>query len=312
MAMRGSAAISADGGWTHLRVVHGWTLAEYREAFQLLQSVPTCARDVSAGLRGRAYGRQGRKGFGTPPSDAHGNTRPVPGWRSLRRVRPDLAAELHESRNGELDPGVVAAGSHRKAWWRCQDCGHEWEATVDNRVGRGAGCPRCARRGQVEDRSTVERGRSLAVNHPDLAAELHPDRNIGLDPYALARHSARVVWWRCGSCGQDWEAVVANRAAGTGCPACWQARRSAAQSVVAPERSLVRRAPELVAEFHPTLNPGLDPTTLGAGSGLKAWWQCRNYGHEWAATVTNRTSGSGCPRCARKSKHVSANQVVPH
>jgi Probable Zinc-ribbon domain len=106
-------------GGTHLRVVHGWTLAEYREAFQLLQSVPTCSRDVSSGLRGRAYARVGQKGFGTPPSDAHGNTRPVPGWRSLQRVRPILAAELDQSRNGELDPAAVAAGSHRKAWWRC-------------------------------------------------------------------------------------------------------------------------------------------------------------------------------------------------
>src|SRR5664279_1911326 len=79
----------------------------------------------------------GQKGFGTPPSDAGGSIRPVPGWRSLARVRPDLAAELYESRNGELDAGAVAAASHRKAWWRCKDCGHEWEATVDNRVVSG-------------------------------------------------------------------------------------------------------------------------------------------------------------------------------
>ena len=36
-------------GGTHLRVGHGWTLAEYREAFLLLQSTPTCSRDF-AGL----------------------------------------------------------------------------------------------------------------------------------------------------------------------------------------------------------------------------------------------------------------------
>ena len=105
-------------GGTHLRVGHGWTLAEYREAFRLLQSTPTCSRDLSARLRRHAQARLGQKGFGTPPSDAGGSIRPVPAWRSLRRVRPDLAAELHESRNGELDGGAVAAASHRKAWWR--------------------------------------------------------------------------------------------------------------------------------------------------------------------------------------------------
>jgi hypothetical protein len=40
-------------GSTHLRVGHGWTLAQYREAFQLLQGVPTCSRDLSIGLRQR-------------------------------------------------------------------------------------------------------------------------------------------------------------------------------------------------------------------------------------------------------------------
>src|SRR5450631_539640 len=55
-------------GGTHLRVGHGWTLAEYREAFRLLQSTPTCSRDLSAGLRRHAQARLGQKGFGTPPS----------------------------------------------------------------------------------------------------------------------------------------------------------------------------------------------------------------------------------------------------
>ena len=287
-------------GGTHLRVGHGWTLAEYREAFRLLQSIPTCSRDLSAGMRRHAQARLGQKGFGTPPSDAGGSIRPVPGWRSLGRVRPDLAAELHESRNGELDAGGVAAASHRKAWWRCKDCGHEWEATVDNRVVRGAGCPRCARWRQVEEQGAVERERSVAVKRPDLAAELHPERNPGLDPYALAASSGRSVWWRCGSCGHEWKALVSNRAAGTGCPACWQSRRAAVQSVVAPERSLSRRAPWLVAELHPTRNPGLDPDTLGSRSSRRVWWACSSCGHEWQALVSSRSVGDGCPPCARR------------
>jgi hypothetical protein len=61
-------------GGTHLRVGHGWTLAEYREAFRLLQSTPTCSRDLSAGLRRHAQARLGRNGFGTPPSSTNPGT----------------------------------------------------------------------------------------------------------------------------------------------------------------------------------------------------------------------------------------------
>ena len=51
-------------GGTHLRVGHGWTLAEYREAFRLRQSIPTCSRHLSAGMRRHAQARLGQKGSG--------------------------------------------------------------------------------------------------------------------------------------------------------------------------------------------------------------------------------------------------------
>jgi hypothetical protein len=45
-------------GGTHLRW-HGWTIDDYREAFQLRQQTPTCARNVSASLRRGAKRRIG-------------------------------------------------------------------------------------------------------------------------------------------------------------------------------------------------------------------------------------------------------------
>jgi hypothetical protein len=34
----------------------------------------------------------------------------------------------------------------------------------------------------------------------------------------------------------------------------------------------------------------------------KVWWQC-SIGHEWEATVNNRSSkGSGCPYCYRQRR----------
>jgi rubrerythrin len=81
----------------------------------------------------------------------------------------------------------------------------------------------------------------------------------------------------------------------------------------APLGEILRDGNELVAELHPDRNPGIDPTTLGAGSGLKAWWQCPECGHQWTASVTNWTNGSGCPVCARKPKHHrSADRAGPH
>lgn len=60
----------------------------------------------------------------------------------LATVNPELAKEWHPTKNGELTPYDVTGFSPRKVWWKCSECGHEWDALVSNR-GRGRGCPNC-------------------------------------------------------------------------------------------------------------------------------------------------------------------------
>ena len=291
-------------GGTHLRVGHGWTIHQYREAFHLPEHVPTCSHDLSDRYREHAVERfAGVKSFGHPPPPPRGARRPrSPRWRSLAEHHPELVGEL-SPRNEDFDPATVSAGSGLKPWWRCHACGHEWQASVANRTLRGSGCPKCAIRARAERRSRVAPERSLAIRRPDLVAELDPVGNGALDPLTLGTASMRKAWWRCGECGHGWEATVASRAGGTGCPACWQHRRSAAFSAVTPERSLAARAPELTQELHPAHNPpDLDPGSLGARSSLRVWWLCRTCGHEWQARIADRTAGTGCPACSLRRR----------
>jgi len=56
--------------------------------------------------------------------------------------------------------------------------------------------------------------------------------------------------------------------------------------------------PELLAQWHPTLNADLTPDQLTYGSHRRVWWRCQQ-GHEWQIAVYARTcSHSGCPVCA--------------
>jgi len=62
---------------------------------------------------------------------------------NLARPSPKLAAQWHPSRNTDRTAASVTARSSHRAWWRCDDCGHEWQSSVNNRA-RGAACPVCA------------------------------------------------------------------------------------------------------------------------------------------------------------------------
>jgi len=306
------------GGWfrhvggSHLRRRHGWTLAQYRDAFQLLKTKPTCVRSTSEKSRAAAVRRidAGELVTGklTDPvlgDRARGNRR-LAGWRTLAAKHPELLVEVHPTRNGDLDPDAVAAGSNRKVWWRCESCGHEWRTRVCTRTA-GAGCPVCSRARAAETQrgrsvnNLVSAERSLAVKHPELVAELHRSRNSDLDPYTLGAGSSQKVWWRCPR-GHEWEATVGNRSHGVGCPVCAGERNRQhleALNRVPRERSLAVKHPELVGELHPAANGDVDPYALAAGSERKLWWRCGACGHDRQAAAGHRSAGSGCPVCAR-------------
>ena len=48
---------------------------------------------------------------------------------SLLDNNPEIAAEWHPTKNGELLPSQVLPNSNQKAWWKCKK-GHEWKAVI--------------------------------------------------------------------------------------------------------------------------------------------------------------------------------------
>ena len=85
------------------------------------------------------------KGYGCP----YLNGRAVwEGFNDLQTVNPELAAQWHPTKNGNLKPTQVPTGSGRKVWWllpyddpKIEKCFNlEWLATINHR-NNGSGCP---------------------------------------------------------------------------------------------------------------------------------------------------------------------------
>ncbi len=209
--------------------------------------------------------------------------RPLAGENDLATCFPALAAQWHPERNNGLRPEDVAAGSNRRVWWRC-DNGHEWLSFIKVRT-RGCGCPIC------ENRRIVPGENDLASTMPALSAQWNWERNGTLTPADVVSGTRRKVWWRCEK-GHEWQAAVASRANGTGCPVCTGRRPEPGESDLATIR------PDLAAQWDMVKNGALTPQQVTANSNRRVWWRCERE-HSWQAQVSARTSRDcGCPYCA--------------
>ncbi|MGE4573289.1 zinc-ribbon domain-containing protein [Parachlamydia sp.] len=208
---------------------------------------------------------------------------------------PLLKEQWHPTKNGVLLPNQVAAGSHKKLWWKCpKGPDHEWEAAAYSRVS-GKGCPCCSGR-------QVSVTNSLLILFPNIAQQFHPTKNGQTKVNDIPSGSAKKYWWKCDK-GPDheWEETPSRRTIGKrNCPHC-------AGKKVSATNSLVVLFPEISKQFHPTKNGSLQSNQLTVGSGRKIWWKCPNGpDHEWDETPYNRAINNlGCPCCSGRQLSIT-------
>ena len=133
----------------------------------------------------------------------------------LATTHPDLAAQWHPTKNGELTTWDVVAGSNKKVWWLCPVAGdHEWLAAASWRL-KGPTCPFCCNR-------RVCGSNCMAATDPELARQLHPTLNGDVTGESVVAGTHKKLWWRCfGTPTHVWEQSGASRRrGGTSCRFC--------------------------------------------------------------------------------------------
>jgi hypothetical protein len=228
----------------------------------------------------------------------------------LRTTKPNLVEEWDFARNSKLKtkngslitPDTINEGSQWKVSWICRKSDkHRWESTVYVRAILGQECPYCSKKSPSSTNN-------LAINHPELAAQWHGEKNGESSPTEFLSGSSKKVWWRC-SAGPDheWQASISSRARGAGCPCCTNLR-------VVKSNCLATTHPKVAEQWHHEKNEGLTyadgrpitPNTVAIGSNKKVWWKCpEEQDHEWPAVIHSRT-GLGCP-CCLNQRTVNSN-----
>ena len=225
-------------------------------------------------------------------------SRKPPKGKSLAEVNPELAKQWHPTKNGEMTPENIYAGLNKKVWWKCnKGDDHEWFTSPNSRS-KGRECPVCTGK-------KIVKSNCLGTLNPELAKEWHPTKNIEFTPAEASANGSQRVWWKCPK-GDDheWEARIAHRNNGIGCPFCSNRRLSSTNN-------LTVTAPELLEEWDYEKNLPLTPEKIIAAGDKKYWWICKTMveDHVWEASVYNRLKGTGCPMC-RGLKVVYSNSLA--
>ena len=151
---------------------------------------------------------------------------------------PDIARQLHPTKNGSLSAESFRYGSNKKLWWQCDVAtDHVWQASVDKRTISGRGCPFCS-----SAPSRASSTNNLALKHPDVAARWHPTLNKDVQPVDVLPSSAKTFWWLCDD-GHHFQSKVYKRTSKPwSCPYCSGKR-------VGQGNSLIDRFPEIAEEW---------------------------------------------------------------
>src|ERR1035437_8972892 len=167
----------------------------------------------------------------------------------LTTTHPNLSKQWHPTKNGDLTPYNVTAGSNKKIWWFCTDTNatdHEWEAVINTRVKQNQNCACCSGHKAVLSNC-------LATTHPEIAKKWHPTKNGELTPFNVTVGSNIKVWWKCYNTIHDdheWDGRIADKINELRCPCC------AGRKVVL-SNCLITTHPEIAKEWHPTKNGNL-------------------------------------------------------
>ena len=220
-----------------------------------------------------------------------GNQKVLVGFNDLFTTNPELQKEWDFDKNTILTPDKVTAGTTKKAWWLCKECGNSWQASIYTRA-NGYGCPECGRKKSTISRlQTMAERNPLFVQFPELLREWDFEKNSNIDISLLPASSNKYAWWKCEK-GHSFKQMITSRTRNNaGCPYCH------GQKVLTGINDLQTLNPKLAEEWDYEKNYPLTPSEVFSHATRKVWWKCPVCGNSWYAKIHNRANGRGCPKC---------------
>ena len=234
------------------------------------------------------------------------------GYNDLQSAYPEIAAQWHPTKNGDLTPDQIYYNSSLVVWWLLpyddertgKHFDFEWQAPINYRTTAGYNCP------YVFGSKVWSGYNDLQTVYPEIAAQWHPTKNGDLTPDKVFYRSTLEAWWLISydvpETGMhhdfEWHSMISARTVdGYGCPYLED------RDIWPGYNDLSTLFPYLIGEWDFDKNIRINPNKISPTATDKVWWKC-SEGHEWFSSIYSRTKlGSGCPECRKLNRGIFYN-----
>lgn len=220
----------------------------------------------------------------------------------------------------EIRPDQISDRNDKYAKWICVK-GHHYEARIHNRTkGKGTGCPYCSHKKAIVGENDLEtwckaNGRTIILDEWDNS------KNI-IKPTELLYSSGKKAWFKCRSCGYEWQTEIVKRTSlNRDCPCCSDKRMAVGENgsklnyngpthISLEEWCKTNDRTIILDEWDYDKNV-LSPAEVTYSSEKKAWFKCHICGNEWQIEVFRRTHQKrDCSACTKRIRSSFPEQCV--
>lgn len=206
-----------------------------------------------------------------------------------------VGTDLVWSDKNTLRERDVSAASHKKYWFECHKCGHDFEMVLHAISIQRQGCPFCVGQKRcLEDSCEMCFKRSFASH--DFSKFWSKENTK--TPREVAIRSSKKCLFDCGSCGHTFSMSPDYIGAGQRCPFCACQRLCESEDCKMCFKGSFAAFPQ--SSFWSSKNERA-PRQVRKGSGKKYKFRCEKK-HLFETSPKNVRAGRWCPLCKSKTE----------
>jgi very-short-patch-repair endonuclease len=209
--------------------------------------------------------------------------------------------------NGNVKPRQVFKSSHKKYWFNCHMCGHQFECALSNITSlKPCWCPYCANKRLCEKEGCQTCFEKSFSSHEKL--KYWSEKNGDVKPRQVFKGTHNKYWFNC-DCGHQFESSLNSVTGNSWCPYCGSVNKQLCEKEDCQTCFEKSFASHDKSEFWSEKNGVVKPRQVFKSSGNKYWFDCDTCGHQFESCLDSITGmKSWCPYCANPPQKICENK----